>query len=568
MNLLRVTTKLFSSISFIRRLYRSRLRTRMRGYRYLQRDGKQPLIYDINGALRACKLVIPNEQCSKAIFGAAFKNAELVVRQRLASREGSVIRLLLFAAGQKESRVSLPLPSEWLQEVESFGFLTNRFESFLYLYSKALKDLFLGSIQIIINLKNNFAFLKRSILPVEDFIYFCDLVHSNLPQPVGNKHSYCVINWYLKWQGTPKDLHVIAHGVAGYSGSHIGDTRLIYRKSPLPDLVGALSFMRYVFWAIKAISISAYDLLFGRWWHAMLLREASFAALVRYGDKRMLARQYFFHNSRYHEPLWTYELKAHGSEAIVYWYSTNTQPWQRADGSRPFITPYSLMNWHHHLVWNEAQENFVRSCGKANATVEIVGPIWFQDSANQVHDVPKELKIVVFDVQPFRTSRYFMLAPFLEYYIPKVVNQFLLDIVNTAITLKAVVISKRKREIGKIAHPSYRRFVDQISLESKLTIINPDVSAFRLIEKADVVVSMPFTSTALSARHAGRPSIYYDPSFLLSSEDPAANGIPIVQGREALENWLRTELDLLRDKRCFAGMSGDGNANLNVHSFE
>lgn len=522
-----------------RRHLRRLLRTRLRGYRYLQRDGKQSLIYDINSALKVCKLVIPNERFSKVIFGAALEKAELIVRQQLASREGSVTRALLFAAGQKESRVSLALPSEWLQAVESFGFLTNRFESFLSLYLAALKGLFFGSFQIMINLKNNFSFSIRSKLSVKNFIYFCDLVDTNLPQPVGNKHSYCVINWYLQWQGKRKDLHVIAHGVAGYSGSHIGATRLTYRKSPLPNLVGALSFIRYAFWAIKAISISAYDLLCGRWWHAMLLREASFAALVRYGDKRTLARQYFFHNSRFHEPLWTYELQVHGSEAIHYWYSTNSEPLMRPNGSRPFNTHYSLSNWPRHLVWDEGQANFVRHYQENGSIIEVVGPIWFQDNGEELPKFSKPA-VAVFDVQPVRDSFFRSLAVYVDFYTPKNSIAFFNDILAETPENKFSIIVKPKREIGSLLHVRYREFLKSFTSCRRIYVVDSGISVFRVIERADAAISFPFTSTALIAKSLGKPSVYFDPTATQVLNRISARGLEVLSNRLELRDWIVT----------------------------
>ena len=49
---------------------------------------------------------------------------------------------------------------------------------------------------------------------------------------------------------------------------------------------------------------------------------------------------------------------------------------------------------------------------------------------------------------------------------------------------------------------------------------------------------MPYTSTALIAREAGIPSIYYDPTGLLRKDDPAAHGIPVVLGKHELEQWI------------------------------
>jgi hypothetical protein len=49
---------------------------------------------------------------------------------------------------------------------------------------------------------------------------------------------------------------------------------------------------------------------------------------------------------------------------------------------------------------------------------------------------------------------------------------------------------------------------------------------------------MPFTSTALIARHLGKPSCYYDPTGLVQKNDRAAHGIPIVTGMEELKSWF------------------------------
>ena len=521
----------------LRRHLRRLLRVRLRGYRYLQKVGKQSLIYDIKGALRACKLVIPNDRFSKAIFGAAFENAELVVRQRLSSREGSVTRALLLAAGRKESRVTLPLPPEWLRAVESFGFLTNRYKSFLFLYSKALQDLFFGALQVIINLKNNFSFSKRSTLPIEKFIYFCDLVDTNLPQPVGNKGSYCVINWYLQWQGKRTDLRVIAHGVADYSGSHIEDTRLVYRKSPLPDLVGALPLIKYVFWAFKAISISAYDLLCGRWWHAMLLREASFAAMVRCGDAETLARQYFFNNSRFYPPLWTTELQTLGSEVIHYWYSTNIEPLMRPNGSRPLNSYYSLSNWPRHLVWDEAQANFVRHCQENGAIIEVVGPIWFQDNGEEPPIFFKPV-VAVFDVQPVRESFFRSLAPYSDFYTSQNSIAFFNDILAEIPANKFSIIVKPKREIGSQLHPRYREFLKSFTSCRRIYVVDSGISAFRVIERADAVISRPFTSTALIAKSLGKPSVYFDPTATQVLNRISAGGLEVLRNRLELRHWI------------------------------
>ena len=68
--------------------------------------------------------------------------------------------------------------------------------------------------------------------------------------------------------------------------------------------------------------------------------------------------------------------------------------------------------------------------------------------------------------------------------------------------------------------------------------IDPDTSAYELIEKCSAVISMPFTSTAHIARELGKPSCFYDPTGLIERDDRAAHGIPIMIGRLELQAWL------------------------------
>ena len=54
---------------------------------------------------------------------------------------------------------------------------------------------------------------------------------------------------------------------------------------------------------------------------------------------------------------------------------------------------------------------------------------------------------------------------------------------------------------------------------------------------------MPFTSTALIAKHLGKPSIYYDPIDVLDKNDLASHGIKIISELDILKKWLSNILN-------------------------
>ena len=80
--------------------------------------------------------------------------------------------------------------------------------------------------------------------------------------------------------------------------------------------------------------------------------------------------------------------------------------------------------------------------------------------------------------------------------------------------------------------------MERMGVWDRMITVDPDTSAYKLIEKCSAVISMPFTSTALIARELGKPSCFYDPTGLIQRDDRAAHGIPIMIGRVELHAWL------------------------------
>ena len=70
------------------------------------------------------------------------------------------------------------------------------------------------------------------------------------------------------------------------------------------------------------------------------------------------------------------------------------------------------------------------------------------------------------------------------------------------------------------------------------TSIDLDIDAINIIQQTNACISMPFTSTALIAKHEGKPSVYYDPSGNIQKDDRAAHGIPILVSIDELQQWV------------------------------
>jgi polysaccharide biosynthesis PFTS motif protein len=199
------------------------------------------------------------------------------------------------------------------------------------------------------------------------------------------------------------------------------------------------------------------------------------------------------------------------------------------------------MNWTHYLVWDEYQADFVRRAVGENANIDVVGQIWF---SNNGEDLPifNGQGVSVFDVTPFRSSRYQTLGADTEFYVPHTCIAFLHDIHQATKNTGYKMLWKRKRKLkneSSFVHPAYLAFADRLAKFENVIIVDPDISANRVIEASKLVISMPFTSTALIARELGKPSCYYDPTGLVQKDDRAGHGIEILHGPEELTRWLK-----------------------------
>jgi polysaccharide biosynthesis PFTS motif protein len=147
----------------------------------------------------------------------------------------------------------------------------------------------------------------------------------------------------------------------------------------------------------------------------------------------------------------------------------------------------------------------------------------------------------VFDITPTRSSLYRTLGIDFEFYVPETCIPFLHDIQQITKDAGYAMLWKRKRKVkdASFAHPEYLSFSERLSRSENIIIVDPDISANRVIEASTLVVSMPFTSTALIARELGKPSCYYDPTGLVQKDDMAAHGIKIIRGPEELSRWLK-----------------------------
>lgn len=528
---------------FLRSRRQRHVRAIMRGYRTLKASGQLNRIALLKQELTTIVLEEIERHTSRLIFGAGVANGELIVRQYLLARVAGVNlnEALLHSIGDGRVPVAHPLPRQWQVIVRNHGFDVAGIKSTCAWYGLVSLHLFYGIFLCLRRLCESVRAMPRSGRnSLGAYAYFDTLGAGNLPQRATDGRSHDIISWYMQWPDRVQNLNALCHGVRTAQPACVDAVMVKAISSAIPPLTRLASVARYASWSAAAITLSLVDVLRGRWWHALLLSEASSGALVRMHDAVSLARDYLFHNSGWiYRRLWTYEAEARGSRILFYFYSTNCESFKQPAGYPQPTYGWRAMNWSRYLVWDEPQAEFVRRAVGDAANVQVVGPIWFQTSSAELCELAAA-SVAVFDVQPMRDARYQTLGLDYEYYTPRTAVQFLRDVYEVVAGCKVTMAFKRKRHIGYLAHPRYRHFLERFDELPNVVTVDPDISAVRVIEKSIAVISMPFTSTALMGRQLGKPSVYYDPHGLCQKDDRAAHGIEILTGKDELRSWLTT----------------------------
>lgn len=518
------------------------MRAIIRGYQKLKQSGEIDRIARVNEALTETLLKIDCNRFSPTFMGSGVACGEVITRQYLLSRIGGINlnRALLLSLDRKNSRVIFPLPKIWREKINCNNFRVARFRS-AFLWQLYVVLMWVYGVVGVFKIGLRAAICRGSANrePV-DYIYFVGLGPKNMPSSGASNKSYDIISWYLQWNGRNEKNHEIRHCVSSATTRYVSNTTLVYQKDPFPVL-GWQGNLKYFLWGFWAVLFSFIDMMRGRWWPALLLNEAAKAAYLRRLPCKLLAREYLFHNSGWiYRPLWTYDAESRGSQIIFYFYSTNCESFMMREGDSPISYGYKAMSWSRYLVWDEYQAEFVKRSVGADVNINVVGPIWFSGSSPMELPLVNNPCVAVFDVTPFRYSRFCVLGARDEYYSPFVVNLFLAHVSEALKESGMLMLWKQKRNIGKLAHPQYRYYSDMLMSMSHVRCIDPDISAVSIVESSVAVISLPFTSTAIIARNTGKPSVYYDPTGRLRRDDPASHGIEILSGIQDLSRWIAT----------------------------
>ena len=195
------------------------------------------------------------------------------------------------------------------------------------------------------------------------------------------------------------------------------------------------------------------------------------------------------------------------------------------------------MTWPSYLVRNREQEKFVKQCAIGYKNIEIVGPIINTSYTSNFNSAKKNI-ITIFDIQPFRATLYKDTVHLDNYYQPPISNLFISDIINSKLNNEYKIYLKSKRDIKNKISPVYKYFLDNLKNSNALDIYDYDYSLKDILNNSKIIISMPYTSVAFVGKSLDIKSIYYDPTESVSYDEISSGGVPLISGKNNLQNWL------------------------------
>ncbi len=521
------------------------LRSLIRGYFKLKNDKKLDYILTIRKLISRTKLKNDcNSEINSFFLGASDSNIQLSIHQFLLTRLINIDlnrKILSFISTGK--KIFYPLPKEWRRKMIEENIMNDSIINKIYWNLYIITIFCYG---ILINFKRLlfliFYFFYGNKIETYNGVYFHKLKINNLPI----EDESGVINWYDKVFGIHDKNKFYFHDVNTNVRMSINTAILKYLKYPFQLKLSFKQIIGYVLWYISCIFYSIFEYFKGNYIYMLLFHDASLAYLYRNSSTSF--KKILIHQTGYlYKPLWTYEAEKLGTDVVLYFYGTNIQniKFKNKDFIQDNFWEYA--NWKKYYAWDKSHYQFLNNNLNNFSDIDIIGPVDFISNNRKIL-CSKSLSIIenndfisIFDVQPQRESFYYSLGNEVEYYVVDTAINFLNDICNIALKYNFTVVHKRKRknEEHKIRNLKYIKHLSKLCKKRNFYSVDPDISANMIIDKSKLVISMPFTSTALYARSKNIPTIFYDPTSKIDRTFHKFDDIDLICGKNELEAWFK-----------------------------
>ena len=432
-----------------------------------------------------------------------------------------------------------PLPKAYMKEVSKFikvKFFLSNLSWRIALITLIIKNIF----SIFFSILQIFKFDKKN-----SYIY-CKSLGNIKP----NKSVHSKLDDFFLW--AYKNLDIKGNTSFLHSNKKIqnkiyrnfSNKKLFYIKyKKNTDLIifNYKDFISYIFAGIKFLRLFFNCILKNNFCIGVLYFEI-FKFNIHKRSKKSFKYVLFNNSDMVFRPLWTYAQESKNKETVVlYFYSINNDPLQHLITNKNYIdySVFSILTWDNYIVWGKDQMNWINKRNNNHKKIKIVKYIPFEGENLIIPKIGLK-RLCIFDNLVRDDYNYNQLHSQYNIYTLTYVLNFLKDIIELTNSCSTIdIVLKTKRSI-KTVHPQYLSFIDNLKQNNtKISIINDRVSAQSLILNSDLVISIPYSSTAVIAKSFNIKSIFYDPSGKLNEKSNNYRDIELINDKKKLEQCLK-----------------------------
>lgn len=513
----------------------------MRGNLMLRRQGMQDKATRINEQISSQKIDLKLDTIP--IMNMDISDLEIAYKQFLLINFGgyALSTMILRNIGSKDWRSRIyPVPRSWRIIIQQNQIEVNNLLSDIFWQLRLFLNGCLNSFKILklffstSELSNN---IKSS-----NYSVFFSVSELNVSSEKGILNEYSVYSDIARIEGFQPNQILIGDGKSlNLEYKNYYGNKVVFTKSFWASFLTFREKVELIPTFLKLILLSISYSATRNLTNFLFIKEIFIAHIVMRLNDKLIGKNFYFNNGAYiYRPLWTYFVETPQKQISMYFYSSNIQQFSYLQSKYPnrMHFGYSTMNWPRYLAWDECQADFLKKINK-NKEININGPIEY--GGIELPKKPfKSKTLAIFDVTPVRKSTYDSLAVEFDYYTYENAKKFVEDIVKIATKMDYDIIYKSKRPASSITHKGYKNFIKNLAKTNmNFFVVEPNVAASSIIKSSELVISMPFTSTALLGLKYLKKSIFYDATCLLEERETASSNVIYLRGIAELEKYFQ-----------------------------
>lgn len=445
---------------------------------------------------------------------------------------------LLFALSKNKS-IIYPLPKEYLIKINRIVKVNFYLSSILF-YIVIFSYLFLQILKSILNIFLFFKFEKKSQNVYLDAIPKLE---------INNKESSNFFLWVVQkfsLRGNINFLHCNKFIPNKYKKLRKIYFKTTYIYNPIYLKYSFANLINYIISIFNCLLFLIKLLIFLEFKLAILFLEILNFYFFKKLKKNSNFKLCLFNNSNLlFRPLWTYVNERNFENSVnLFFYSTNIIPLkQLITGEKYYDTyGYSLLKWPSYTVWSLSHKKWLLKYLK-DKKVKFIYTKSIPFAGKTLNYKKTKKTLTIFDVPPKRDIIYFLSNNPYNIYTSEYCIGFLKDIINSIPKrkLKHINIIVKMKRIYKNINPKYLNYLKQLSKTKNIKLIS-DISPEEIINKSDLIISIPFTSPAIISFRQKKNTLFYDPSGKLNKRYLFEKDINLISNSKILKKYIENYL--------------------------